>query len=601
MIPPATLTRIALFATALLNASHQACAAGATTPFTTLEAENGTLAGGALAHSFVHGSPIPSVATKELEASGAAYVELKDTGQSVSWSNPVAGANAIVIRSCLPDPPKGGGITATLHLFVNGKLRQTITFSSTQSWVYRKSSTNWDDPGGGGMPYHFYNEDRAPITGAPIPARATITLQKERGDSAEYYLIDCIDLESVPRPVSRPDNSLSIADYGADSTFTKDSTAAIEKCIKDARTQGKTVWIPPGKFMTHSLVSGPLDLSGVTVAGAGMWHSMIYRKVALPSPENWRSYLKVGTNTTVRDLSLDSNSRYRSRVGGADYGFASTGRHWLIERVWVQHCDANWLSGSDGIIRNSRVSDSWADGINLNNGNTYDPDKAGMNLTAENNFVRGCGDDGLATFSDRGEKGKNSQMEGTKIINNTSVAPWWANCLRVAGGKNVLVQNNLLTDAASNYCMDISVFGPTSQPLESAIVTGNVMLRGAGWNGGDRHGVNFGSRSDLGSKVTFSDNFIGDSRKAGMKFSGPILDLNLAGNVISNPAKVALEIPKGVTGSATLQNNSVRNLAAGQTAVVNHSENTLSLTMDRNSWQRSDAGPKVSSGNAGVR
>jgi hypothetical protein len=46
-----------------------AFAAGASTPFTTLEAEAGTLGGGATIHAFTPGSPVPGTPTMELEAS----------------------------------------------------------------------------------------------------------------------------------------------------------------------------------------------------------------------------------------------------------------------------------------------------------------------------------------------------------------------------------------------------------------------------------------------------------------------------------------------------------------------------------------------------
>src|SRR5258706_8892694 len=87
-------------------------AVGAVTPFKTVEAESGTLGGGATISSFVLGSPVPTVATKELEASGGAYVVLNATGESVSLVNPVTNANAVVVRASIPDAPNGGGITA---------------------------------------------------------------------------------------------------------------------------------------------------------------------------------------------------------------------------------------------------------------------------------------------------------------------------------------------------------------------------------------------------------------------------------------------------------------------------------------------------------
>src|SRR5260370_9434537 len=105
-------------------------AAGATTRFTTLEAEAGTLGGGATIRSFALGSPVPTVATLELEASGGALVELTHVGDAVSWITPVDGANTIVVRSSIPDAPNGGGIISTLNLHVGGVFLQELTLTS---------------------------------------------------------------------------------------------------------------------------------------------------------------------------------------------------------------------------------------------------------------------------------------------------------------------------------------------------------------------------------------------------------------------------------------------------------------------------------------
>jgi hypothetical protein len=571
-------------------------AVGAATPFVTLEAEAGTLGGGAIIRSITPGTPVPTVATLELEASGHSLVELQNNGDSVSWvNNTGVTANAIVIRASIPDAPTGGGITATINLYVDGVFRQVITLSSKQSWVYRGSLTNPDDPNAGGMPYHFYNEDRASITGAPIAAGSTIKLQKDAANTASVYDIDCIDLENVPVTLTQPVNSLSIVAYGADPNFTTDSTIAIQNCVNDARAQGKSVWIPPGKYMTNSLASGGLNFTGVTVNGAGMWYSMIYRQVPLPPPITpWRSNITVGSGTTLRDISIDSNAIYRGvgGAGGDDSGISANGAGgWLIERVWVQHCDANWLSGSNGVIRDSRVADSWADGINLNNGNTPNPDKVGLNLTVQNCFVRGAGDDGIATYSDAGANADNSQMDGTKILNNTSVAAWWANGIRIAGGKNVQVTNNLVNGVAANNAMEIGVFGDTGQPLESATVDGNTLIGGGGWNGTDRHGVHVGS---LGSAsffpnaytvATISNNIIRDSLRAGLKIGTTYENVTVSNNTIDHPANQGIWIASGVTGTGSFSTNTVSNLLAGQIPFQNDSPNTFTATLTGNSWQ----------------
>ena len=569
-------------------------AAGALTPFTTLEAEAAILGGGATVSLFTPGSLVPTAPTMQLEASGLGYVLLTNAGSSVACTNPVAGANAMVIRSCLPDATNGGGITATLDLYVDGTFRQAITLSSRQSWNYRGSTTTPDDPNGGGTPWHFYNEDRTFIAGAAIAAGSVLKLQKDPANPSPYYIIDCIDLENVPPPGIQPANSLSVVSYGADSTFTTDSTVAIQNCINAARAQNKSVWIPQGKFKVNSLASGGLSISGVTVQGAGMWHSTIYRDIPVPPPTTpWRSNIGLNTNSVLQDVSIDSDSIYRSigGISGDDYGVTSAGSNWLIMRVWVQHCDANWLSGNFGTIRDCRVADSWADGINLNNGNTLNSSKLGISLTASNNFVRGSGDDGLATYSDAGASGNNSQMQNTRIVNNTSVATYWANGLRIAGGTNVVVQGNLVESVSANNGMEVSIFGNTGNPLDSALVSDNTILRGGGWKGADRHGMHIGSPgsasifSNAYMRATITNNIIRDSLRGGLAIGSAHDTVTVLDNLIDHPAWQGIWIEPGVTGTGVFESNLVTNLSAGQAAFKNDSPATFIATLTNNSWQ----------------
>lgn len=556
---------------------------GAATPFVTLEAEDGELAGGANVRRFELGSPVPDAATLELEASGGALVQLANDGAAVSWRNPVQDANSIVIRASIPDAPNGGGIDATLNLYVNGKFRQALPLSSKQSWVYRGNGWN-NDPHSGGMPFKFYNEDRALISGPPLARGDVLSLRKEAGNTAAAYQVDCVDLEHVGPPLARPAGSISILDFGADPTGKTDSQAAIQKAMDEARQRGATLWIPPGRFVICSVIPTGLDFKGLTVQGAGMWHSMLYRKVPFTTPEagqRWRSFIKAGARTTIRDLSIDANgpTRFIGTPGGSDYGILASGDGWLIQRVWVQHCDAQWLSGTNGIIRDSRVADSWGDGINLNNSNKPNPDSRGINLRAENNFVRGSGDDGFATYSDGGDAGDNPQMEGATFVNNTSIAPYWANSLRVAGGRNVVVRNNLLTDSASNSGMTVGVFGKSGNALESALIEGNVILRGGGWNGKNRHGLSVGSKQGEYSNVIFRNNVIQDSRRAGISIGPTSERLVFENNRIVHPATAGIVVEGNVEGTATFSGNSILNLNPGQPNVVNGSEKTFTVTM----------------------
>ena len=575
-------------------ATNDALAVGALNYLHNFEAEAGTLGGGATIHAFTPGSTVPGGPTMELEASGMAYVWLTNFNDSVSWANPVDGRfNTIVVRNCIPDAPGGGGITATINMYVDGVFRQGITLSSKQSWNYRNNPTNTtpDDPTGGGTPWHFYNEDRAFITGAPVAAGGIITVQKDAANTAAFYDIDCVDLENVPPAKTQTTNSLCItnAPYKADPTFTTDSTTAIKNCINDARSQGRSVWIPPGKFMVNNLASGGLNIAGVTVEGTGAWYSTIYKNIPPSVVGSWPCDVQVGANSVLRDVFIDSNSTYRGQVGESS-GVTSSGTNWLVQRIWVQHCDAQWMSGSFGTIQDSRVADSWADGINLNNGNTPNSSKLGISLTTSNCFVRGSGDDGLTTYSDSGASGINPQMQNTTIINNTSIATYWANGLRIAGGTNVTVQGNLIDSVSANSGMEVSVFGNTGRPLDSALVSGNVIIRGGGWNG-SQNGMHVGSPSSTSyfsnayTSAIISNNIIRLALRDGLRIDTVHETLTVSGNTIDHPAQIGVHIQSGVTGTGFFEHNLVTNLNVGRPAFQNDSSSTFTATLVSNSWQ----------------
>jgi len=564
----------------LLSPLH-ALGAGATTPFTTLEAEGGTLGGGAAASVIASGTVLPEGATQEKEASGLGLVNLSATGDSVSWVNPVANVNAINIRACIPDAPNGGGITGTINLYVNGVFRQAITLSSRQSWNYKGATTNLDDPNAGGKAFRFYNDDQAFITGTAIPVGATIMLRKDAASTASFYKIDCVDVENVPAPKTRPANSLSITDapYNADPGGVNDSLAGLRQCIIDARAQGKSVWIPPGRYKTFSLVGAVVNLKNVTVEGAGMWHSVIHEEV--PPGATWSHHFDLDTNSVLRDVTVDQNAIYRSAGGMSDYALMSVNDNWLIERVWIKH-GTNWLTGSNGTIKDCRVTGAWGDGINLNNGNVQSPAKLGLNLTASNNFVRGCDDDNIATYSDSGATGLSPLMDGTRIINNTTVACFAANGLRVAGGKNILVEGNLLHSSVMNNGLRVGTYGTSGHPIESATIRGNVVHRSGGM-------VVFSTASNSNfpdgyTNALVENNVITDSFGPGMSIAGVHQNLTVSGNRISNPRLGGIVVSKGVVGTGDFQNNSVSGLTAGG-GFYNGSPGNFTQTFSGNSWQ----------------
>ncbi|MGC4938983.1 glycosyl hydrolase family 28-related protein [Kribbella sp. DT2] len=559
--------------------------AGATTPFVTIEAESGSISGAGARKRALAG--VGTVASLESEASGYGLVELKNTNDSLSITNTTGKvANSLVVRASIPDAANGGGIDATIDLYVNGVFRQAIPLSSKQAWNYRGATTNPDDPNAGGMPYRFYNEFPVRITGAPIAAGQHLKFQKGAANKAAVYDLDSIDLENVGAERTQPANSLSVVTYGADPAFGKDSTTAIQNAVNAARSQGRSVWLPKGKYLINSTVSTNLDLTGVKVEGAGMWYTTLYRRVPLPTPANWRSQIKVGSGTTLTDVQIDANAIYRGvkGPGGSDYGVNASGAGgWLVERIWTRHTDANWLSGSNGVARNSRTADSYGDGFNTNNSNHKDPDLLGLNLLVQNNFARGTGDDSFATYSDAGTNGDSAVMSGTRILNNTAVAPWWANGIRVAGGRNIQVRNNLVNGSSSNSALEIGSFGDTGHPTESATISDNILLGGGGWNGTPQ-GVKITSPSSTSlfpnafTTVTLSNNLLRGALRAGVLVDRTRVNVTLTNNTIDRPAQQGIRVNSGVTGTGRFSGNTIQNLAPGQVATQNESPSTFTIT-----------------------
>ncbi len=99
--------------------------------------------------------PTTEYASPEVESSGHAYVRLGATGDFVEWANATGhDITAINVRASIPDAPTGGGITATLNLYVSGALRQSLPLSSKQSWGYEGNN-------------HYNNDSQDPSDGDP--------------------------------------------------------------------------------------------------------------------------------------------------------------------------------------------------------------------------------------------------------------------------------------------------------------------------------------------------------------------------------------------------------------------------------------------------
>jgi hypothetical protein len=565
---------------------------GATTPFVSYEAESATLGGGATIVSLT-APPTTEYASPEVESSGHAYVRLGATGDFVEWANATGhDITAINVRASIPDAPTGGGITATLNLYVSGALRQSLPLSSKQSWGYEGNNhynNDSQDPSDGD-PRTFFDDAHAFISGAAVAPGETIRLQRDAANTASFYSIDVIDVEAPPPPLARPAGSLSIADYGAVADDdTVDNSAAMQSCIDAAQTQKVGVWIPAGTFYVQT--TGGLNATGIAIDGAGMWYSRVYRNLPLPNSVALGAIFNLDS-CTVRNFALDSNALSRASVDGAGGGMDTTGTNWLADGIWTQHTESGfWASGTGGTVQNCRLTSIWADGCNLNNvsrGATV-----GNNLTARNNFVRGTGDDAIAINSvDYNGTQTYTPMANVHVVNNTSVAPWGGKGVAIYGGSGHVVEDNFMSDTARYIGLGVGKFGVNGSDLLSGTVAGNMVLRCGGngfsqqqpalhiGNGGDGQGVG------TVSGVTVSGNTVRDALYDGVGFSTASA-IVLQDNTIDHPGLDGIVIAPpnypATSGSATITGNTVTNLRPGQSAFTNLASG-FTVTQSGNSW-----------------
>lgn len=429
--------------------------------WTTLQAENGQTNGEKIGPSFEVGNPAAECVKRQ-------GVRLSRTGDFVEWKSPCR-ANSIVVRQSIPDAPNGGGIERTLSVYVNGVRCGKIVLSSVHSWLYGNEEYPVNDPSAIGKPRRMFDESRLLLD--EFPEGATVRLQKDPDDTAQWYIIDLIDFELAAPALPQPSRSVSITEFGAVANDNLDDTAAIQNCIRHCEGTEKIVFIPRGTF----LVSGEIFVKKpVTVRGAGMWYSIL--KHSRTDMKNWK---KTGflllDKTVMSDLYYDGGSTIRKE----DRSFlnGTFGKGSIIERVWVEHAQAGaWIGWDyktppDGLrVSHCRFRNLFADGINLCSGT--------RNSIVEYCHARNTGDDSFASWS------VSKSLNGVPCSNNlfkycVAEAPWRARCFALFGGENNRIENCYGCDTLVDSGINISTqFEP--RPFAGTTLIKNVTLERCG-------------------------------------------------------------------------------------------------------------------------
>ncbi|WP_326790141.1 discoidin domain-containing protein [Streptomyces sp. NBC_00151] len=390
---------------------------GADMPYDMYEAEDGALGGGAKAVG-----PNRTIGDVAGEASGRKAVTLDGTGQYVEWTTRAA-TNTLVTRFSIPD-----GTTTTLDVYVDGQFLKAIDLTSKYAWLYGSETAPGNSPGSG-APRHIYDEASLQL-GRTVPAGSRIRLQKDAANSSTYA-IDFINTEQATA-AANPDP----AAYAVPTGFThQDVQNALDKVRMDTTGQLVGVYLPAGDYET----SGKFQVYGkaVKVVGAGPWFTRFHAPASQENTDIGFRAEASAKGSTFAGFTYLGN--YTSRIDGPGKVFDfSNVSDITIDNIWVEHMVClYWGANTDSMtIKNARIRDTFADGINMTNGSTDNH--------VVNNDARATGDDSFALFSAidaGGADEKNNLYE-----NLTSTLTWRAAGIAVYGGYNNTFRNLRVAD-----------------------------------------------------------------------------------------------------------------------------------------------------------
>ncbi len=514
---------------------------GAAVPWLEYEAEDGKTNGEPLL-------PDRTFGTVVAESSGRRAVKLDQAGEYVQFRS-TGPANSVVVRFVIPDSEDGQGLEATISLYVDNVFRQKIRLTSKYAWSYGGEQETFNVPAAGGA-HHFYDEARALV--GEIPAGALVKLQKDADDTADYYVVDLVDLEQVAPPKSRPGGYLSIVeDCEAIPDDGRDDGAAIQACIDRARAAKTGIWIPVGAFES---TNQPFEVSDVTIQGAGMWYSSIHGLYA--------RFNCVGNNCRYFDFAILGETLLRDDKT-SDNGFnggAGTGSR--LENIWVEHTKVGyWVgAGTNGlVITGSRFRNLFADGVNFCNGTS--------NSLIENSHFRNTGDDALASWSPKGDPPNTNNV----FRFNTVQAPWRANCFAIYGGKDNRIEDNLCYDVVT-YPGILIAQQFNSNPFNGrTIVQRNSLIRAGGPMFHLEHGaLKIWAKEGEIRGLTVKDLLIDSPTFAGIELQGsyPITAATIENVTVEHAGTSGIYLSSSLAGDATFSFVIVTD--SGKEAITNY-------------------------------
>ncbi|AKN70696.1 mycodextranase [Streptomyces sp. PBH53] len=539
------LGAVAALATGMLTAVAPAAhaAAGATLPFTSVEAESATGDGTRIGPDYTQG-------TLASEASGRQAVRLS-AGQRLEFTVPRA-ANALNLAYSVPD-----GQSGTLNVYVNGtRLAKTLPVTARYSYI----DTGWIP---GAKRHHFFDNTRT-LLGRSVQAGDKVAVEA----TGVQVTVDVADFEQVAPAAAQPAGSVSVVSKGADPSGDGDSTQAFRDAI--AAAQGGTVWIPPGDYRITSSLSG---VQNVTLQGAGSWHSVVHTSRFIDQSGS-------AGNVRIKDFAVIGEVTERVDSSPDNFVNGSLGPGSSVSGMWIQHLKVGlWLTGNNDnlVVENNRILDTTADGLNLNG--------SAKGVRVRNNFLRNQGDDALAMWS------LYSPDTDSSFENNTVSQPNLANGIAVYGGTDIAVRDNLVSDTnalGSGIAISNQKFLDPFHPLAGHItVDGNTLVRTGAMNPNWNHPMGAlrvdSYDSAIEATVDITDTTITDSPYSAFEFvSGggrghPVKNITVSGATVRNTGTVVVQAE--AQGAATFKNVTATQVGAAGIYNCPYPANSGSFTL----------------------
>jgi Malectin domain/Pectate lyase superfamily protein len=565
--------------------------AGATIPYIEMPAYSATTNGKVIGPSFVVGDLAADAVNRRA-------VTLTQ-GQYVQFTLPQA-ANSINVRYSIPDSATGGGINATINLYVNGNKQTSLPLTSQYSWVYGLPNFGncygtWNNTPGTApsTPHHMYDEVHTLLP--QMAAGTTVKLQVDSDNTAQWYTIDIADFEQVADPVGQPSGYISVTDsaYGADPTGKVDATRAIQNAVNAGSSQGKGVYIPRGTY----LVTDHINVNNVTLTGAGIWYTILAGGPTASNNTGVGIYGQsvdpatgLGASTNVHVSNLAINGQISQRYDCyQENGFGGAFSNSTISDVWIEHTKVGmWFDGpfSGLTVTRARIYTQMADGINFH--------QAISNSSVNQSIIRGTGDDGLAMWSDT--KLVSVGDSNNTFDHNTVQSPFVANCIAIYGGTNITVTNNRVSGSeyrGGGINIDYQFFGSSTATFQGTInVSNNTIIQGGGF--GDQGVQQFGAlmfwayEGIINTPITASNIEIDDSMYAAIQFDGTNSVGTVAmSNINVNGAEFVFNVhSQPVNGSAS--NITASNITVGSfVSVFSTSAFNVTLGSGNSGWSLS--------------